>query len=159
VRPGDTIQPTASIKARQVTHKSGWVLLDVQVRNQKGEQVAVGEAWSSFSAEGSRGMKLREWAALGLAFGLAAGGAVAQELPKSMRIIVPFLVGGTTGHSGALHRSGTECRHGISATADNRRRLGTVGSEVVARSPADGAAPLLTARTTSSTRPLPQASP
>ena len=48
VRPGDTIQPTASIKARQVTHKSRWVLLDVQVRNQKGEQVAVGEAMVEF---------------------------------------------------------------------------------------------------------------
>jgi hypothetical protein len=35
-------------------------------------------------------MKLPRRAALGLAFGLVAGGAVAQELPKSMRIIVPF---------------------------------------------------------------------
>mgnify|MGYP001112066073 CR=1 FL=1 len=48
VRPGDVIQPTASIKARQTTHKSRWVLLDVQVRNQKGEQVAVGEAMVEF---------------------------------------------------------------------------------------------------------------
>jgi len=48
VRPGDTIQPVATVKAKQTTQKSHWVLLDVMVRNQKNEQVAVGEAMVEF---------------------------------------------------------------------------------------------------------------
>jgi 3-hydroxybutyryl-CoA dehydratase len=48
VRPGDTIQPTGVIKAKQVTAKSRWVLIDVTVRNQNNEQVAVGEAMVEF---------------------------------------------------------------------------------------------------------------
>jgi 3-hydroxybutyryl-CoA dehydratase len=48
VRPGDTIRPRGSVKARQTTHKSRWVLLDVSVTNQKDEQVAVGEAMVEF---------------------------------------------------------------------------------------------------------------
>jgi 3-hydroxybutyryl-CoA dehydratase len=48
VRPGDTIKPTGVIKAKQVTAKSRWVLIDVTVRNQNNEQVAVGEAMVEF---------------------------------------------------------------------------------------------------------------
>ena len=48
VRPGDTIQPTGIIRSRQVTAKSGWVLIDVRVRNQAGEKVATGEAMVEF---------------------------------------------------------------------------------------------------------------
>ena len=48
VRPGDTIQPTGIIKSRQSTAKSRWVLIDVMVRNQAGENVATGEAMVEF---------------------------------------------------------------------------------------------------------------
>jgi hypothetical protein len=42
-RPGDVIQPAGIIKAKQTTHKSRWVLIDVVVRNQNDEKVAAGE--------------------------------------------------------------------------------------------------------------------
>ena len=48
VKPGDTIQPTAIIKAKQTTQKSRWILVDVMVKNQRGEQVANGEAMLEF---------------------------------------------------------------------------------------------------------------
>ena len=48
VRPGDTIQPSGIIKAKQVTAKSRWVLIDVMVSNQHGEKVASGEAMVEF---------------------------------------------------------------------------------------------------------------
>ncbi len=48
VKPGDTIQPSGIIKAKQSTEKSRWVLIDVVVRNQRGEKVATGEAMVEF---------------------------------------------------------------------------------------------------------------
>jgi acyl dehydratase len=48
VRPGDTIQPTGIIKAKQATEKSRWVLIDVVVKNQHQEKVATGEALVEF---------------------------------------------------------------------------------------------------------------
>jgi acyl dehydratase len=48
VKPGDTIQPTGIIKAKQTTQKSRWILVDVMVKNQRGEQVATGEAMLEF---------------------------------------------------------------------------------------------------------------
>ena len=48
VKPGDTIRPSGIIKARQVTAKSRWVLIDVIVRNQRDEPVATGEAMVEF---------------------------------------------------------------------------------------------------------------
>jgi 3-hydroxybutyryl-CoA dehydratase len=48
VRPGDLIQPSGIIKAKQATEKSRWVLIDVVVRNQHGEKVATGEAMVEF---------------------------------------------------------------------------------------------------------------
>lgn len=48
VRPGDTIQPSGVVKSKQATANSRWVLIDVLVRNQAGEQVAVGEAMVEF---------------------------------------------------------------------------------------------------------------
>lgn len=48
VKPGDTIQPEGIIKAKQVTQKSRWVLIDVLVKNQNGEKVATGEAMVEF---------------------------------------------------------------------------------------------------------------
>ncbi|MCA0325047.1 MAG: MaoC family dehydratase [Proteobacteria bacterium] len=50
VKPGDTITPTATISAVRTTDKSRWATLDVQVRNQRGEVVAVGEAMVEFPA-------------------------------------------------------------------------------------------------------------
>lgn len=48
VRPGDVIQSTGIIKSKQSTHKSRWVIIDVFVRNQNDEKVAVGEAMVEF---------------------------------------------------------------------------------------------------------------
>ena len=53
VKPGDTIRPSGVIKAKQVTQKSRWVLLDVEVRNQNDERVAVGEAMVEFPTAAS----------------------------------------------------------------------------------------------------------
>ena len=48
VKPGDTIQPVGIVKAKQVTQKSRWVLIDVLVKNQSDEKVATGEAMVEF---------------------------------------------------------------------------------------------------------------
>jgi len=48
VRPGDTIQPSGIIKAKQENEKSRWVLIDVVMKNQAGEKVATGEAQVEF---------------------------------------------------------------------------------------------------------------
>jgi len=48
VKPGDTIKPSGIVKATQVTDKSRWVVIDVVVNNQNGEQVATGEAMVEF---------------------------------------------------------------------------------------------------------------
>jgi acyl dehydratase len=48
VKPGDTIQPSGVVKSKQTTAQSRWVVIDVMVRNQRGEQVAVGEAMVEF---------------------------------------------------------------------------------------------------------------
>jgi len=51
VRPGDTIRPSGIVKAKQVTAKSRYVLIDVMVQNQAGEKVAAGEAMVEFPAD------------------------------------------------------------------------------------------------------------
>lgn len=48
VKPGDVIQSEGIIKAKQTTKNSRFVLIDVLVKNQKGEKVAVGEAMVEF---------------------------------------------------------------------------------------------------------------
>ena len=48
VRPGDTIQPRARVVHKKVTHRSRWVLLEIEVRNQREELVASGEAMAEF---------------------------------------------------------------------------------------------------------------
>jgi len=50
VKPGDTIKPVGIVKAKQVTDKSRWVVIDVAVSNQSGEKVAMGEATIEFPA-------------------------------------------------------------------------------------------------------------
>jgi len=54
VKPGDTIRPVGVIKAKQVTQNSRWVLIDVLVKNQKGEKVASGEAMVEFPPADSK---------------------------------------------------------------------------------------------------------
>lgn len=83
---------------------------------------------------------------LAAALALLSGVASAQELPKSMRIVVPFPAGGTTDILARYVAQELAVRHGVSAIVDNRAGAsGTVGSEVVAKSPADGSVLLLTA--------------
>ena len=48
VRPGDTIQPVARISRKKETKTSRWVVLDIEVKNQRGETVAIGEAMAEF---------------------------------------------------------------------------------------------------------------
>ncbi|HYP82007.1 MaoC family dehydratase [Variovorax sp.] len=50
VKPGDTIVPIATVNEVRTTEHSRWATLDVQVRNQRGETVAVGEAMVEFPA-------------------------------------------------------------------------------------------------------------
>jgi 3-hydroxybutyryl-CoA dehydratase len=48
VRPGDSIQPLGMVAAEKTTAQGRWFNLDIQVRNQRGEQVARGEALVEF---------------------------------------------------------------------------------------------------------------
>lgn len=48
VRPGETIRPTGVIKAKQITAKSRWVVIDIAVQNQDDDKIAVGEAMVEF---------------------------------------------------------------------------------------------------------------
>lgn len=48
VRPGDTIRPFGILKAKQETAKSRWITVEVEVRNQKDERIATGEATLEF---------------------------------------------------------------------------------------------------------------
>ena len=50
VRPGDTIQPTGTIKSKTASARARWVVIDVVVHNQRGEPVANGEALVEFPA-------------------------------------------------------------------------------------------------------------
>ncbi len=50
VKPGDTIMPSAVVSEVRKTDKSRWATLDVKVKNQRGETVAVGEAMVEFPA-------------------------------------------------------------------------------------------------------------
>lgn len=48
VRSGDTITPKGHVTAKRVTEKSRWLLIDVEIRNQQGQQIARGEAMVEF---------------------------------------------------------------------------------------------------------------
>ena len=48
VKPGDTIQPVARVAGKKETRTSRWVVLDIEVKNQRGETVASGEAMAEF---------------------------------------------------------------------------------------------------------------
>ena len=48
VRPGDSIQPLGVVAAEKTTNRGRWLRLDIQIRNQRGEQIARGEALVEF---------------------------------------------------------------------------------------------------------------
>ena len=48
VKPGDVITPRACVTQTLVTDKSRWVMLDVEMRNDRDETVATGEAMVEF---------------------------------------------------------------------------------------------------------------
>ncbi|ANB71935.1 MaoC family dehydratase [Paraburkholderia phytofirmans] len=48
VKPGDVITPRATVTSVNETSKGRWAVLDVQVFNQRGEEIAVGEATAEF---------------------------------------------------------------------------------------------------------------
>lgn len=48
VRPGDVITPHARITQKVTTHRSRWVTLAVEMRNDRGDTVATGEATVEF---------------------------------------------------------------------------------------------------------------
>jgi acyl dehydratase len=48
VKPGDTIRPVGTLKAKRETAKARWVTIEVEVRNQRDETVATGEALVEF---------------------------------------------------------------------------------------------------------------
>lgn len=48
VRPGDKIRPCGRIAAKQVTAKSRWVTIEVEIRNQQDATIAAGQALVEF---------------------------------------------------------------------------------------------------------------
>jgi 3-hydroxybutyryl-CoA dehydratase len=50
VKPGDTITASGVIAAKKITETSRWITLDVQIRNQRDELIARGEAMAEFPA-------------------------------------------------------------------------------------------------------------
>lgn len=84
------------------------------------------------------------WLLAGLA---GIGGACAEDFPaKSIRIIVPFPAGGTTDILARFVAQYLGEELGVATIVENRAGAsGTIGSEFVAKSPADGSVLLLTA--------------
>lgn len=54
VKPGDTIYPRATVTATNKTLKSAWATLDIEVVDQNGKTVAVGEAMVEFPGNATR---------------------------------------------------------------------------------------------------------
>jgi tripartite-type tricarboxylate transporter receptor subunit TctC len=81
------------------------------------------------------------WLLLGL------GGAGADEFPvRSIRIVVPFPAGGTTDILARSVAQSLGGKLGVTTFVENRAGAsGSIGSELVAKSPADGSVLLLTA--------------
>lgn len=52
VRPGDTIKPVGTIRNKTSSTRAHWIVVDVAVRNQRGEAVAAGEALIEFPKPG-----------------------------------------------------------------------------------------------------------
>lgn len=77
----------------------------------------------------------------------AVGPAAAQQFPPSqIKIVVPFPAGGTTDILARFIAQYLDEKLGVSTIVENRAGAsGTIGSEMVAKSPADGSVLLLTA--------------
>jgi len=75
------------------------------------------------------------------------GAACAEDFPvKSIKIVVPFPAGGTTDILARFVAQYLGAKLGVATMVENRAGAsGTIGSEFVARSPADGSVLLLTA--------------
>jgi len=84
-----------------------------------------------------------------LTFAATFGGplpARAQDLPSTIKIIVPFPAGGTTDILARFVAQYLGDKLGVTTIVENRAGAsGTIGSEMVAQSPADGSVLLLTA--------------
>jgi tripartite-type tricarboxylate transporter receptor subunit TctC len=92
--------------------------------------------------------KLAAMVLAGLLIGLGSlGSADADDFPvKQIRIIVPFPAGGTTDILARVVAQVLGDKLNVSTIVENRAGAsGTIGSELVARSPADGGVLLLTA--------------
>lgn len=75
-----------------------------------------------------------------------AAPAQAQDLPKTIKMIVPFPAGGTTDILARYVAHALEAKHGVTVIVDNRAGAsGVIGSQFVAGQPADGSTLLLTA--------------
>ena len=51
VRPGETIRPSGTVKAKSRSTRSRWVVIDVAMQNEREETVATGEALVEFPPE------------------------------------------------------------------------------------------------------------
>lgn len=78
---------------------------------------------------------------------ISPGSAVAQQFPPSqIKIVVPFPAGGTTDILARFIAQSLGEKLGVSTIVENRAGAsGTIGSEMVAKSPADGSVLLITA--------------
>lgn len=52
VKPGDTIRPSLRLRSKKTTERSRWLVIDIEVRNQRGELVADGEAMAELPSAG-----------------------------------------------------------------------------------------------------------
>jgi tripartite-type tricarboxylate transporter receptor subunit TctC len=81
-----------------------------------------------------------------LAVLVTSAAAPAQDLPKSIKIIVPFPAGGTTDILARFVAQSLERAQGVTVIIDNRAGAsGVIGSQAVVTAPADGSVLLLTA--------------
>jgi tripartite-type tricarboxylate transporter receptor subunit TctC len=84
--------------------------------------------------------------AVTLAAAAFAAPAPAQELPRTIKVIVPFPAGGTTDILARYVAQSLATRHGITVIVDNRAGAsGVIGSQFVSTQPGDGSVLLLTA--------------
>lgn len=85
-------------------------------------------------------MKLFHWSLISLALTLSSANVQAQTFPtRPIRLIVPFLAGGTTDILARAVSAELTKSFGQSVIVENRAGAGgNIGSEIVAKSPADG---------------------